>query len=245
MENTAVEDVVTVNDVYVGQQAATMDDAIDFVGQKMIERGLAPMSYVESMKVRERSASTFLGNGVAMPHGTLEEKDSVMRTGVVVAQYPEGVDWGPGTAHLVIGLAANGDEHVQLLAQMAEVLQDEELCEQLWVTPDAAWLHGVLSGSVEVDTDSDDDDGQVTLEIANPAGLHARPATKVVELAKASSSDVLIIKDGKSAKGDSIMSVLALGATQGDTVTVEVSGPDSEQTMAAVVEILSATEEIE
>ncbi len=241
MDSTAVENVVSVGDVHVGQKAATMDEAIDFVGQEMIERGLAPMSYVESMKVRERATSTFLGNGVAMPHGTLEEKDSVMSTGIVVAQYPEGVDWGPGTAHLVIGLAANGDEHVQLLAQMAEVLQDEGLCEQLWVTPDAAWLHGVLSGSVEIDLDAED--GQVTLEIANPAGLHARPATRVVELAKASSSDVLIIKDGKQAKGDSIMSVLALGATQGDTVTVEVSGPDSEQTMAAVVEILSATEE--
>lgn len=237
--STAVNEVVTADDVYVGQRADSMDDVIDFVGQKMIERGLAPMSYVESMKAREQKTSTFLGNGVAMPHGTLEEKDSVVRTGIVVAQYPEGVNWGPGVAHLVIGLAATGDAHVNLLAQMAEVLQDEELCEQLWVTPDAEWLYRVLSGAEA----TDDDNATASVTISNPAGLHARPATRVVELAKASDSDVLIVKDGKEAKGDSIMSVLALGATQGDTVVVDVSGPDSESTMAAVVEILTETEE--
>lgn len=241
MDNTAVENVVSVDDVHVGLTAETMDDAIDFVGQKMIERGLAPMSYVESMKVRERTTSTFLGNGVAMPHGTLEEKDSVIRTGIVVAQYPEGVDWGPGTAHLVIGLAAIGDDHVNLLAHLAEVLQDEELCEKLWVTTDGPWLYQVLSGTEEMDNSN----GQVAVTITNPAGLHARPATRVVELAKASESQVTIVKDGKEAKGDSIMSVLALGATMGDTVTVDVSGPDSESTMAAVVEILTETEESE
>lgn len=132
-----------------------MHEAIEFVGRRLVERGSVDDEYVEAMKKREEVVSTYLGNGVALPHGVLESKQAVRRTAIVVAQYPEGVEWGEGTAHLVVGLAANGDEHVTVLSQLAEVLQDTELCERLWRTDDADFVYAQLTRE-----GSDDDEDQ-------------------------------------------------------------------------------------
>lgn len=133
--------------IALGQSATGMDEAIDFVGGILVDRGIVGVGYIPGMKDREETVSTYLGNGVALPHGTIATQDEIRGTGIVVAQYPDGVDWGAGTAHLVIGLAAQGDEHVAVLSQLAEVLQDEELCEQLWVTDDVDFVYSTLNGS--------------------------------------------------------------------------------------------------
>ena len=70
----------------------------------------------------------------------------VLDTGIVVLQYPNGVEWPNGTAHLVVGLAARGDDHVEVLSQLAEVLQDEDLCHELWATEDPEFVYQVLTG---------------------------------------------------------------------------------------------------
>ena len=92
------------------------------------------------MLQREQTVSTYLGNGVALPHGMLDSKPYIRHTAIVIAQFPEGVDWGGGTAHLVVGLAAIGEDHVAVLSQLAEVMQQEELCEQMWDTDDAQFI---------------------------------------------------------------------------------------------------------
>ncbi len=124
-----------------------MDEAIEHAGGLLVNRNSVTPPYVEGMKQRERVVSTYLGNGVALPHGVNESKDFIRSTGIVVAQYPDGVDWGPGTAHLVVGLAAVGDDHVRVLSQLAEILQDEELCEQLAQTGDAEFVYTQLSAA--------------------------------------------------------------------------------------------------
>ena len=137
--------VLTRADVALGCSANSMDEAIEHAGSLLVSRGSVTPPYVEGMKQRERVVSTYLGNGVALPHGVNESKDFIRSTGIVVAQYPEGVDWGPGTAYLVVGLAAVGDDHVRVLSQLAEILQDEELCEELAQTGDADFLYDQLS----------------------------------------------------------------------------------------------------
>ncbi len=132
-----------------------MDEAIEFVGGCLVERGSVSAPYVDGMKQRETVVSTYLGNGVALPHGVLESKEYIASTGLAVAQYPDGVDWQQGTARIVVGLAAVGDDHVAVLAQLAEVLQDEELCELLSTTTDAELVHRYLT---TVPDDDDDDD---------------------------------------------------------------------------------------
>ena len=139
------DEILARDSVYIAKSAASQDEAIEFVGHKLVDLGLVDEPYVPAMKKREESFSTYLGNGVALPHGTFDAKSSVHGTGIVVAQYPDGVAWGDETAHLVIGLAATGEDHVNVLAQLAEVLMDEELCEKLWVTDDADEIYEALS----------------------------------------------------------------------------------------------------
>ncbi len=245
----AKKEVLALDDVFVGLPSVSMHEAIDLVGGRLVERGIVTGEYVAGMKTREETVSTYLGNGVAMPHGTLENKNDIMGTGIVVAQYPDGVEWGAGTAHIVIGLAAEGNDHVHVLAQMSEVLQDEDLCEKLWVTDDRDLLHETLNGSGSSADDDEDDESDEesghTVVILNPSGLHARPATVIVQLATASPADVTITKGDKVGKAGSIMSVLALGAVTGDTVTLNASGgteADQADLLAKVIDVLTSEE---
>lgn len=230
--------------IFLGRHEGTMHEAIEFVGGQLVSRGVVDASYIDGMKAREKSVLTYLGNGVALPHGTFESKEAIKGTAIIVAQYPAGIDWGGNEVHLVIGLAAQGDDHVQVLSQIAEVLQDEEVCEGLWTTDDADYVFDVLAGD-GFPIDDGGDDGEISREvtIVNPAGLHARPASMIVELAKGFDSDVTILKRGKSANAKSIMSVLALGATTGDTVVVTAAGDDAAAAVDEVTRIMLTTEE--
>jgi PTS system mannitol-specific IIC component len=94
---------------------------------------------------RERVQSVYMGMGVAIPHGTNEAKDSVKKTCVTLHQYPEGVDWGEEKAYLVFGIAGAGREHLQVLANVARALEDEEVVEKMRTTTDVDWLLQILS----------------------------------------------------------------------------------------------------
>ena len=247
MSVEAADTVLDRDAIFLGRSGDDMHEAIEFVGGELVRRGIVGEGYIDGMKQREVAVSTYLGNGVALPHGTFETKSEVKGTAIVVAQYPDGVDWGGGTAHLVIGLAAVGEDHVNVLSALAEVLQDEELCQQLWTTDDADLIYDTLS-NFDADDDEDDDDDaadqvSVDVEIINPSGLHARPASELVEIAKGFESAITITKASKDANAKSIMSVLALGAVTGDTVKVVADGPDADQAVAAVTEILRKEED--
>ncbi len=230
---SATKEIVLSREAMItGLPSVEKAEAIRYVGSLLAENGHIDASYVDAMLEREETVSTYLGNGVAMPHGTFESRDAVHSTGIVVAQYPEGIDWGVGTAHLVIGLAAVGDDHVQVLSHIAEALQDEEVAEQLWTTTDADFLYQVLSST-------GDDSGPIdrSITISGEGGLHARPASLIVEFAKTYDGKITITKDEKTAKATSIMSVLALGAVANDVVDVHVEGDDAEAAEAAADEI--------
>lgn len=234
--------------IFLGRSGDDQKAAIEFVGGELVKRDVVGRGYIDGMMMRETTVSTYLGNGVALPHGTFETKGEVKGTALVVAQYPEGVSWGDETAHLVIGLAAVGEDHVHVLSALAEVLQDEELCEQLWTTDDADLIYDTLTTSVDDDEDEEEEDDSaseltVDVEVTNPAGLHARPASLLVDAAKGLEADITVIKGSKSANAKSIMSVLALGAVTGDTVTVTASGPDAQEAVATVTEILQSQED--
>lgn len=147
-------EVLGLGDVLVGCTADSMSDAIELVGGCLVERGAVSSEYVSGMHAREEVMTTYLGNGIALPHGVLESKQYIERTAIVVAQFPAGVDWVHGTAHLVVGLAAVGEDHIAVLAQLAEVLQDEDLCQHLATVDDPAVIHDHLTAA----SDEEDDD---------------------------------------------------------------------------------------
>ncbi len=130
---------LTQEQIFLGLKAEDKDAAIRFAGEQLVKAGFVLPSYVDAMFEREKLVSTYLGEGIAVPHGTVEAKDAVLKTGVVVCQYPEGVrftDEDDGVAKLVIGIAAKNNEHVQVVAAITNALDSEEAIATLTSTTD-------------------------------------------------------------------------------------------------------------
>jgi phosphocarrier protein FPr len=244
--STPTSEVLSPSSIVVGASAADRSEAIDRVGALLVAGGIVTDGYIATMQAREQIISTYLGNGIALPHGTNEAQDTILRTGLAVAQFPEGVPWGDERAHLVIGLAARSEEHIAVMSQLAAVLGDEALCERLATTTNAGEIHRVLMGG-EVPAQAPPPvvvgDIRRTVRIANPHGLHARPAAEIVEGLMDFDADITIEAGERHANGVSITQLIALGATTGDEVTVSASGDDAEAAIDAVVSVLLAEED--
>ncbi|AAM23633.1 MAG: Phosphotransferase system mannitol/fructose-specific IIA domain (Ntr-type) [Caldanaerobacter subterraneus] len=107
-------------------------EAIERVGNLLVENGYVEKEYIEGMKKREEDITTYIGNGVAIPHGVSEYVKYIKKSGIVIAQYPDGVDFGDGNrAYIVIGIAGKGDEHLNILSKIALTCQYEENVEKL------------------------------------------------------------------------------------------------------------------
>ena len=127
-----------------GLPSETKEEAILRAGRMLEGSGCVLEGYSESMLERERLTTTYMGAGVAIPHGTAESKEKVLRSGIVVLQYPDGVDFGDEKAYLVIGIAGKGDEHLDLLAKVSSVLEDEETLEKLSHSANADEIFEIL-----------------------------------------------------------------------------------------------------
>lgn len=117
--------------------AADKEDAIRKAGELLVSSGCVLPAYVDGMLTREQSMSTSLGNGVAIPHGVYENRDHILQTGISVLQLTDGVDWDEGDkVYMVIGIAASADEHVGVLSNLADVIDNEESLAELLKTSD-------------------------------------------------------------------------------------------------------------
>ena len=137
--------VLVLSSIKVGAKGADKWEAISEAGALLVKGGYVKMDYVDAMMEREKVATTYLGMGIAIPHGTKNAKRDVIRTGISVVQYPEGVDFDGEKAYLVIGIAGVGDEHLELLARVSEALDDEQVLEKLKSTTDPADIYEVLN----------------------------------------------------------------------------------------------------
>ena len=117
--------------VRLDARADGRDDAIRQCGRLLVEIGAVTEPYVQSMLDRERSISTYLAEGVAIPHGTAEGKDAVLRDALAVVRFPEGADWNGAKVTLAIGIAARGDGHMAILGELAQILLDPERARAL------------------------------------------------------------------------------------------------------------------
>lgn len=113
-------------DILLGKHADNKEEAIVNIAKDLIEKGLVVEGYEAGMLAREKQNSTYLGNGIAIPHGTVDTRDLVKKTGVQIHHYAEGVDWGDGNVvYLAIGIAAKSDEHLDILKQLTRVLSED------------------------------------------------------------------------------------------------------------------------
>jgi phosphocarrier protein FPr len=117
--------------------AVDKEDAIRQAGELLVQAGCVKPEYVLGMLEREKTMSTFVGNGVSIPHGQFDDLEQVNRSGISVLQVPEGVEWQPGmTAYLIVGIAATHGEHISILQNLAEVVEEIETAEMLAKTTD-------------------------------------------------------------------------------------------------------------
>jgi multiphosphoryl transfer protein len=183
--------------VRLNASAKDKTDAIRQVGRLLVDAGFIETGYVDSLLAREQVANTFLGNGIAIPHGIPKDRALIKQTGVAVLQLPTGVEWNPGDrVHLVVGIAAKSDEHLQILTNLTDVLGNPEEADRLAHTLDPEDITQRLSNPQTQAAGKarqklpDDLPNHFDLVITNPHGLHARPATALVEIAKGFASTI-------------------------------------------------------
>lgn len=136
---------ISTADIQLGCKSVGREQAIRDSGALLVKRGYVKDPYVDAMVERDKLTSVYIGMGIAIPHGTNEAKDAVENTGVVLQQYPDGVDFDGEKAQLVFGIAGKGEEHLEILANICRILEDEEILKKLKTTDDLDWVLSVLS----------------------------------------------------------------------------------------------------
>ncbi len=123
------------------------ETVIKTVGGMLVESGYVNEAYIDGMLKREESFSTFMGAGLAIPHGVEQAKKEVVTSGIAVMIFPDGILWGDEKAHVVVGIASAGDEHLEILGALSEIIMDEDLYKQL-MTGDVDTVYNILTNKV-------------------------------------------------------------------------------------------------
>lgn len=135
------------NNIELNLARESKEAAIRRAGELLHKNGYVQKEYLEGMEKREQSLTTYVGNGVAIPHGLPEYIPYIRKSGLVMLQYPEGVDFGEGnTAYVLIGIAGKDDEHLELLSTIALVCQDEENVTRLKQASSKQQVLQILAG---------------------------------------------------------------------------------------------------
>lgn len=139
---------LAVEQIAMGQKAADKNQALHLLASHLVADGLVAEGYLDGLRAREAQGSTFLGQGIAIPHGTPQTRELVFSTGVRLMQFPEGVDWGDGQiVYLAIAIAARSDEHLRLLQLLTRALGETDLAEALRRASSAEALLKLLQGA--------------------------------------------------------------------------------------------------
>ncbi|EPP0818283.1 fused PTS fructose transporter subunit IIA/HPr protein [Salmonella enterica subsp. enterica serovar Kentucky] len=219
---------LSVQDIHPGEQAGNKEEAIRQIAAALAQAGNVAGGYVDGMLAREQQTSTFLGNGIAIPHGTTDTRDQVLKTGVQVFQFPQGVIWGEGqVAYVAIGIAASSDEHLGLLRQLTHVLSDDSVAEQLKSATTAEELRALLMGEKQSEQLKLDNETMtldviasslVTLQALNAARLKEAGAVDAAFVAKTIKDSPMNLGQGiwlnDSAEGNLRSAVAVSRATQ-------------------------------
>ena len=150
-QQTPLPELLAEASIHLDASATSRDDAIRQAGQTLLDAGAIDPSYIDAMIARENSVSTFMGEGVAIPHGTLAGKDSVLKDALSLIRFPDGVDWDGNDVRLAFGIAAKGGGHIALLSQLATVLMDPEKAEALRDATTVEQVYALLESDDEDD----------------------------------------------------------------------------------------------
>ncbi|QOK90579.1 phosphoenolpyruvate--protein phosphotransferase [Ralstonia pseudosolanacearum] len=220
------------------QRATDKTSAIRAAGRLLADTGCIDPAYIDSLLRRETVANTFLGHGVAIPHGMGEDRHLIRQTGIAVLQFPDGLEWHPGqTTHLVFAIAAQSDEHITLLRRLTRLLNDDARLRQLFATQRAEDIVAALSQDAPAPAASapgGDLAERLALTLDYPSGLHARPAAQWVETARRFAARVQVRHGAETADAKNLVALLQLGLAAGAALTLSAEGPDARAALTAL-----------
>lgn len=234
--------------IQLAASPANKEAAIRQASRLLLEAGCIEAGYADSFFAREAMADTYLGSGVAIPHGTVQDRGLVRKTGVAVLQVPDGLTWNEGqTVRLVVAIAAQSDEHIDLLRRLTRLMRDEARLSALCTTGNAADIVAALTDqsapapqAVASVAGPADAANSITLVINYPSGLHARPAASWVTTAKRFKANVRIYNAEEGADAKSLVGLLSLGIKAGHTIRITAEGEDAAEALVAVKSTIEA-----
>lgn len=144
-------EILKKDNVILGAKLANKNEAVEYAGKLLVDSGYVDESYIDLMKEREEVMSTYMGNGLAIPHGVAKSREGnvIKNSGIVVIQVPEGVDFGDGNmAFMVIGIAGKDNEHLDILANIATIFNEEKNVEEMIDAKDAGEIYDKFTQSV-------------------------------------------------------------------------------------------------
>ncbi|MEE7456135.1 phosphoenolpyruvate--protein phosphotransferase [Methylorubrum populi] len=228
---------------------ASKEAAIREAAGLLTAAGCIDGAYGASMLRREGVANTYLGHGVVIPHGMVDDRHLVRESGLAVLQIPGGIAWHDGqTAHLVVAIAAQSDTHITVLRRLTRLIQDEARLEQLRTTGSEADIAAALTEDAAAPAASGpvgDLRQRFDWTVDYPTGLHARPAAHWVETARSLAARIQVRHGDGVADAKNLIALLQLGLRCGDEVTISAEGDDEAGALAkicAAVTSLSAGE---
>ena len=140
--NVLIKESIQTNKSFTDNKEATVA-----AGKILFENGYVQEEYIDSMleKLETQSFATYIGNGVAIPHGMAEGSKYVKNTGISIIQVPNGVEWNEERAYIVVGIAANSDDHMNVLASLADAIEDLDEAKKLWSESSVDRIFDLLS----------------------------------------------------------------------------------------------------
>jgi mannitol PTS system EIIA component len=139
--------VLAKENILLNASVGSKEEAIRLTGSILVDKGYVDASYIEKMLEREQLTSTYMGNFVAIPHGTEDSKQFVKKSGISFVQVPQGVDFGGGNiVKLLIGIAGKDNEHLDILSKIAIVCSEEENIEKLLAAKSADEILSIFEG---------------------------------------------------------------------------------------------------
>jgi PTS system mannitol-specific IIA component len=141
----SVSDVLTLSQIKVPGTASSRDEAIQEAGQMLVDAGAVSPAYVDAMFEREKSVTTFVGNYLAIPHGTNEAKDTIFKSALSVIRYESPLDWDGNEVRFAIGIAGFNNTHLQILSKVAIVFSDTDEVDRLIAAQSAEEIYEILN----------------------------------------------------------------------------------------------------
>lgn len=237
MVNSTTNVVLSEKLVSLGNQPKDKINAIHMVGQLLVDSGIVDDSFIASMEKREQASNTYLGSGIAIPHGLVEDKGLIRQDAIAVLQVPEGVEWKDGQkATLIIAIAATSDSHIEILKRLTRLLQKSELIQQLSTTDNVDDIIHALLDTPKVNDQPHNTQAEMPKDKAHsfewvvdyPSGLHARPSSTWASSAEKLGLSIQVRHGYDIADAQNMVELLQLGLKMGDTVVISADGDQAE-----------------